>query len=126
METIGEVWEKYKPQINEPDWLKKIPFNDTRKAMKERINLLQDWIDYQITMYGGKSNVEQINKINQEISWLKTKLNELDGLEPEVETSPFIQVPYYISSPYNPYIDITGEDVINYVAEEISDFSDID
>ena len=114
-------------ETKESDCFKKINLSDTRKAMEDRINLLQDWIDYQITMYGGKSNVEQINKINQEISWLKTKLNELDGLEPEVLSPPFIQVPYYINSPYNPYIDITGEDVVNYVAEEeVVNFDEID
>ena len=53
-------------ETKESDCFKKINLSDTRKAMEDRINLLQDWIDYQITMYGGKSNVEQINKINQE------------------------------------------------------------
>ena len=125
METIGEIWNKYNSPINKPSCLKKKPLSDTRKAMVDRINLLQDWIDYQITVHGGKNQAEQINKINREISWLKSKLNELDGLEPEVETSPYIQVPYYINSPNNPYIDISGEDVVNFVAEEVVNFSNI-
>lgn len=72
METIVEIWDKYKAPADEP-------------------------------------------------VLLKTKLNELDGLEPE-EIKPS---PYYINNPHNPYIDITEEDVIIYVAEEVSDFSDI-